>query len=223
MAIVRDVKAEIDPQELIDLIEQRQKRPVPQAWRQVIDEALVEARALVEPAIVYDVFPVVSAGSSALTVGDGIVLESPVVASLFGGAPEVVLMAFTIGRKLEDRVDELSKGSDVILSFTLDIIGSLAVANLGKGAYALIEGLAAQRNTKASIPLNPGTTHWPMSGQRVIAEAVGAGEAGIEAMESDVLRPFKTLSFAVALGDNVITPAEGSSCDYCENRDACRF
>jgi hypothetical protein len=199
VAIVRDVKAEIDPQELIDLIEQRQKRPVPQAWRQVIDEALVEA------------------------VGDGIVLESAVVASLFGGAPEVVLMAFTIGRKLEDRVDALSKGSDVILSFTLDIIGSLAVSNLGKGAYSLIEGLAAQRNTKASIPLNPGTTHWPMSGQRVIAEATGAGEAGIEALASGVLRPYKTLSFAVALGDSVITPAEGSSCDYCENRDACRI
>jgi hypothetical protein len=62
-----------------------------------------------------------------------------------------------------------------------------------------------------------------MSGQRLVAKLVRAGEIGVEAKESGVLSPFKSIAFAVALGDHVLTPAEGSSCDYCERRDLCRL
>jgi hypothetical protein len=103
----------------------------------------------------------------------------------------------------------------------LDIIG-LAPGKAGEVGYQVIADMAKAKATKASIPLNPGTSHWPMSGQRLVAELVGASEIGVEARESGVLHPFKSIAFAVALGDDVLTPAEGSSCDYCDRRDLCR-
>lgn len=192
------------------------------AWQRIVDEAMREAEELISPAIAYAVHPVVGVDESRLIVDGGAALESAVVASLFGGAPEVVPMIFTIGPRLEERVAEYGKANDFPASFALDVIGSIAVTKVGAVGYELIEGLARERGVKASIPLNPGTSHWPMSGQRVIAGLVPAADIGVEILSSDILRPFKSIAFVVALGSDVLTPAEGSSCDYCERRDLCR-
>jgi len=194
-----------------------------QAWLRMFEGSFAEARELIHPAIAYAVHPVVRAEADRLIVADGSALESPVLASLFAEAPEVVLMIYTIGPELEARVAEYGKANDVMAGFTLDVTGSLAVNEVGVVGYSLIEGLARERRVKASIPLNPGTSHWPMSGQRVIAGLVPAQEIGVEVLDSGLLRPFKTIAFAVGLGSNIITPAEGSSCDYCETRDLCRW
>jgi len=192
------------------------------AWQRIVDEAMREAEELISPAIAYAVHPVAGVEESRLIVDGGAALESAVVASLFGSAPEVVPMIFTIGPRLEERVAEYGKANDYPASFALDVIGSVAVTQVGAVGYELIEGLARERGVKASIPLNPGTSHWPMSGQRVIAGLVPAKEIGVEVLPSDILRPFKSIAFVVALGSDVLTPAEGSSCDYCERRDLCR-
>jgi len=189
----------------------------------MFEPAFAEARALIHPAIAYAVHRVLRAEADRLIVGDGSVIESPVAASLFAGAPDVVAMVYTIGPELEARVAEHGKANDVMAGFALDVMGSIAVDQVGIVGYGLIEGLARERGLKASIPLNPGTSHWPMSGQRVLAGLVPAQEIGIEVLDSGLLRPFKTIAFAVALGSNVLTPAEGSSCDYCEPRDLCRW
>jgi len=213
---------DLDKEEALQLVRQRQGLPRQKAWLEAVDEAMEEAKRLVRPAIAYDVFPVTAAEASRLVVGDGHALESAVVASLFARAPEVVLMVFTIGSLLEERVAALGSAGDYPTAFALDIAGSVMLGKAGEVGYGMIEEMAAARGTRASIPFNPGTSHWPMSGQRLVAELVGAGEIGVEARESGVLHPFKSIAFAVALGDDVLTPAEGSSCDYCDRRDLCR-
>jgi hypothetical protein len=202
----------------------RQRPGVPQgddAWLRAVDTALAEGRRLAQPAIAYEVFPVTAVEPSRLVIGESVALESGVVAALFGSVGEVVLMVYTIGPLLEARVDELSAQREYPVAFALDAVGSVALGKAGEAGYALIEAMAAERGVRASIPLNPGTSHWPLSGQRLIAEMVRAREIGVEARESGVLHPFKSIAFAVALGEDVLTPAEGSSCDYCERRDLC--
>ena len=229
MPVVRDFKVDLDKSEALQLVQRRRGTPGaaqsagrPDPWLDAVDDAFEEALQLVRPAIAYEVFPVTAAEPSRLVVGEGYALESAVVASLFASAPEVVLMVFTIGSALEERVAALGAAGDYPVAFALDIIGSVMLGKAGEKGYAIIEEMARARGTRASIPLNPGTSHWPMSGQGLVAELVGAGEIGVEARESGVLHPFKSIAFAVALGDNVITPAEGSSCDYCDRRDLCR-
>ena len=222
MPVLGGFGLDLDKEEALRLVRQRPGAPRQEAWLAAVDEAVDEALRLVRPAIAYDVFPVTAVEPSRLVVGEGHVLESAVVASLFARAPEVVLMVFTIGPLLEERVAALGSAGDYPVAFALDIVGSVMLGKAGDVGYGTIEEMAKARSTRASIPLNPGTSHWPMSGQRLIAELVGAKEIGVEARESGVLHPFKSIAFAVALGDDVLTPAEGSSCDYCENRDLCR-
>ncbi len=189
--------------------------------RQVYEAALAEARALIRPGIAYAAHPVVTVEAERLLVADGQALESPVVARLFAGAPEIVLTIYSIGPRLEERAKEYHAAGDYLTGFALDVMGSAAVNEVGRVAYGLIEDLAKSKGLNASIPLNPGTSHWPLSGNQVLTQLVPAAEIGIEPLDSGLLRPFKSISFAVALGEHVLTPAEGSSCDYCDTRDLC--
>jgi len=222
LPVLTGFKLDLDKEEALRLVRQRRGATSQEAWLEAVKSAVDEALRLIRPAIAYDTFPVTAAEPLRLIVGDGHPLESPVVASLFARAPEVVLMVFTIGPLLEERVAALGSAGDYPVAFALDIAGSVMLGKAGEVGYRIIENMAKAKVTKASIPLNPGTSHWPMSGQRLIAELVGAGEIGVEARESGVLHPFKSIAFAVALGDDVLTPAEGSSCDYCDRRDLCR-
>ncbi len=190
--------------------------------RQVYEAALAEARGLIQPGIAYAAHPVVGAEPERLLVADGQALESPVVARLFAEAPEVVLAIYSIGPLLEQRAADYQTARNYVPGFALDLMGSAAVDQVGQVAYDLIEDLAKSKGLKASIPLNPGTTHWPLSGNKVLAGLVPAAAIGIETLDSGLLRPFKSISFAVALGEHVLTPAEGSSCDYCDTRHLCR-
>ncbi len=222
MPLVTGFEVELERESVLRLLRQRPGLPQgDDAWLKAVDAALAEGRRLARPAIAYEVLPVTAVDPSRLVVGDGAALESAVVAVLFGSAGEVVLMVYTIGPLLEARVDELAAQREYPVAFALDAVGSVALGKTGEAGYALIEEMARARGVKASIPLNPGTSHWPLSGQRAIAELVGAREIGVEARESGVLHPFKSIAFAVALGEDVLTPAEGSSCDYCERRDLC--
>lgn len=222
MPLVTGFEVELERASVLRLLRQRPGVPKDDdAWLQAVDAALAEGRRLAQPAIAYEVFPITAVEPSRLVLGDGAALESNIVAVLFGSASEVVLMVYTIGPLLEARVDELAAQGDYPVAFALDAVGSVALGKAGEAGYAIIEEMAVARGVKASIPLNPGTSHWPLSGQRVIAELVGAREIGVEARESGVLHPFKSIAFAVALGEDVLTPAEGSSCDYCERRDLC--
>jgi hypothetical protein len=223
MPVVRDFPFTLDParvlkrygRDLSTLVD----RP---GLREVYEAALAEARGLIQPGIAYDVHPVVGAEGERLIIADGQALESPVVARLFAEAPEVVLAIYTIGPQLEERVAEYQGARNHLPGFALDLVGSAAVDEVGQVTYDIIEGLAKSKGWKASIPLNPGTSHWPLSGNKVLMGLVPAAGIGIEALDSGLLRPFKTISFAVALGEHVLTPAEGSSCDYCETRHLCR-
>ena len=190
--------------------------------RQVYEAALAEARTLIRPAIAYAVHPVVVAEAERLIIAEGQALESAVVARLFAEALEVVLAIYSIGPLLEERAAEYQAARNYLPGFALDLVGSAAVDEVGQVAYALIEDLAKSKGLKASIPLNPGTSHWPLSGNKVLTQLVPAEAIGIETLESGLLRPFKSISFAVALGEHVLTPAEGSSCDYCDTRYLCR-
>ena len=223
MPVVMDFPFALDPARLL----QRYGREVSglidrPELRQVYEAALAEARTLIRPAIAYAVYPVMAVEGERLVIADGQVLESAVVARLFGEAPEVVLTIYTIGPLLEERAAEYQAARNHLPGFALDLIGSAAVDEVGQTTYGLIEDLAKAKGLKASIPLNPGTSHWPLSGNKVLTQLLPAAAIGIETLDSGLLRPFKSISFVVALGEHVLTPAEGSSCDYCDTRSLCR-
>jgi len=224
MPVLKDFSFDLDPSQVpnrwSDRLSRLNDRP---DWRGMWEAALAEARDLIRPAVCYGVCEVTGSDGGRLFLAGGRAIESAVAARLFAGAPEVVLTIFTIGPLLEERVAEHEAAGGHLEGFVLDLMGSLAVNQVGQVAWTAIEELAASKGVKASIPLNPGTSHWPLSGNGLLVELIPAADIGVEVLESGLLRPFKSISYAVALGKDVLTPDQGSSCDYCDTRHLCRL
>lgn len=190
--------------------------------REALDQARAEMQGLLRAAFGYEVHPITGSEPGALLIGDGYRLASPVVAALYAGASAVVLLAYTIGPLLEARVAEYRAQRDALRSYMLDTLGSLGVTALGRIAHNHVKRLAAERGLRASIPLNPGTSHWPIEGQRLFLDLIPAAEIGLSLSDNYLLCPIKSISMAIALGPDVLTDAEGSSCDYCAHPELCR-
>ncbi|MBI4595229.1 MAG: hypothetical protein HY730_02500 [Candidatus Tectomicrobia bacterium] len=199
----------------------------PSKWVKTPDQERImgllvkEMEALLSPAMAFNSSYIAEVLPSGIKLTTGHFLESPVVAELFGEAEEIVLLVYTIGPLLEEKVKGYSQKGLIVESYYLDFLGSLAVTEVGRIAYDIIEKQGKERNLKASIPLNPGTTHWPSSGQKVVLDLSGGRDIGITMSDSFILIPTKTISMAIALGKNILTPQEGSSCDYCDNPSLC--
>ncbi|TAK35681.1 MAG: hypothetical protein EPO21_05315 [Chloroflexota bacterium] len=192
-------------------------RVSPSTYRRALDEV----RALVQPAFCYAVQPVLGAEPDRLLIATGQSLRSPVVAELFASAPEVALLVYTIGPALETRVAELRQQGKHLMENLLDRLGTLALQEVGAVAYGRVEELAREKGVRASIPLNPGTTHWPSADQTVFEELCPLNAIGVSLTASFFLHPLKSISMAIALGPDVLTPDKGSSCDYCATRHLC--
>lgn len=222
MTVIKDFALDFEPLRTLERMGRDQALLGEALSRKAYAAALDEARNLVQPTIAYAIHPVAGVEEGRLLIAEGAALESPVVASLFGSAPEVALLAYTIGPMLEVRVQQLKDGGEHAASRVLDIIGSLALHEVGQVAYRHVEELARAKGMKASIPLNPGTSHWPSSGQQIFLKLCPLAEIGIQLTASNFLVPFKSITMAIALGTDVLTPDRGSSCDYCATRELCR-
>ena len=188
---------------------------------QIMASVSKEIETLLHPAIAFNGYGIDGRSHAGLRLVSGHLLESPVVSDLFSGAEEIVLMVYTIGSSVEEKVKEYSKRGLIAESYYLDMLGSLAVTELGCLAFEKVKNRGIGLKLKTSFPLNPGTSHWPASGQKIVLELSGGRETGVTISESFLLIPTKTISMAIALGKNVLTPEQGSSCHYCDNPQLC--
>lgn len=192
------------------------------ALREIRDSLSAEQAALLRSLYVYDFFPVEERLERGYVIGKGRLLESKAAFKAFRGAGLVALLVYTIGPLLEERAQEYRLGNQHLESMVLDAFGSLAVSEVGRVAYEEVRRLAEGKGLKASVPLNPGTTHWPMAGQRVFFDLLPLAEAGFTLDPAGFIHPRHTISMAIGLGDDVLTPEQGSSCDFCADPDLCR-
>jgi hypothetical protein len=98
----------------------------------------------------------------------------------------------------------------------------LAVSEVGEIAYEEIRRLAESHGLKASVPLNPGTTHWPMASQSLFFDLLPLASVGFSLVPPGLIHPRHSISMAIGLGDDVLTPEEGSSCNFCAEPELCR-
>jgi hypothetical protein len=222
MPILQGFALPFDPVESLARIRAAQGRPASsEALRQSDEQALAELQPRLAPAVAYGVYALRGRVAEGLLLANGQVLRSQVAGELFGAAGEVVIMVYTIGPAAEARAAELQAAGDYSVAYTLDALATLALNEVGVVACREIDCLAQSEGVRASIPLNPGTSHWPASDQPRVVALAGAGAIGVQVTSSFLLRPFKTNSMAIALGENVLTPEQGSSCDYCARPELC--
>ncbi len=189
---------------------------------ELVEELLPRGRELVEPVILYDLFPVEEVHPGEVVLKE-VRLRSKGLAKLWAQAQEVALILCTIGPALDEQVSAHFVASDPLRGLVLDAIGTAALEGLAEEACRLIAEVAKGKRWEASAPLSPGNLDWGLEEQRVFFDLLPAKEIGLRLKESYQMTPLKSLSLAVGLGEAVLPSMEKSPCTYCSLKRRCRY
>ncbi len=200
--------------------------PSPRSALHAISEEAVEmAKALVQPAAVYQEYSVVRISDDAviLRADSGLVqLTVGRHAGLLEPARLLVIAVWTIGSALEGCVRDRLAASDVLFAFMLDVAGTMCLGAVGKAVQAAAQERAAGLSWGVSAVLSPGSlVGWPVQGQRELCNLLSLGEIGVRLSEYCVLEPHKSASAVIGIGPNYDSVHTGSMCRYCAIAETC--
>jgi hypothetical protein len=187
----------------------------------VLQEELVEAQQLIEPAACWDTFPVREVRHEKLVLGDGTKIGGGPVAAVVGGADDLVVAVCTVGSRITEQVDAYSREKDLFRGMMLSDLASWAVDLVRQELCEWIEEDAKGRGLHVSTPLSPGESVWPVSEQATIFSLVDAGRIGVTLSPSMIMRPLKSLSLIMGIGSRAMGSEGGTNCDFCTIRDRC--
>lgn len=191
------------------------------ALLQAAGQALAIGAPLLRPAVLMRRLAVRGLRHERLLLEDGTTLSGPLVGSALGRARHVALVLCTLGKQLEEVIASVMPDNP-LLGLALDGLGTAAMEILAAQACNRVEKQAAAQGLQVSLPLSPGMEGWPLDpGQVEMFAALDGEQIGVTSNESLMMRPRKSLTFALGIGKDVTI--EGDPCNYCSLHETCRY
>jgi hypothetical protein len=181
---------------------------LPPALAALLDEALAEARRLVQARGAF----VEVAPERAAEVG-----LTPV------RARGLALGLVTAGAAIEERAAAVGRSGEAARALVLDAAGSAAVEEAADRLGALIAGGAAAPDDPGTLPcrVSPGYPGWALTDQPRLFRLLPHAALGVTLLPSAMMVPEKSISFAMWLGRTGRAPGAGG-CSRC-GLARCRF
>jgi hypothetical protein len=188
---------------------------------EIAEWAIEEGNLLISPAVSYSQFRVETLSHERLSLKDKRYLTGPLITEHLAPAREVIPILCTLGPHLEEVISRLIL-EDAVRGLALDGFGNAAIEVLANHVCFLMDQKAQESGCTTTIPLSPGMLGWPVEvGQRQIFSLVDGASIGISLEESLMMRPRKSLSMVVGIGESLLV--KGRTCDYCSLKDTCRY
>jgi hypothetical protein len=196
------------------------KRPSMQAAARA---GLARAVELVDPAMVYDWFPVGQVAAKTAEIG-GLTFQLGRHADLLEPAESAMLAVVTVGPRLEAESRRLQAAGKALDAYMLDAAGVFGVGLLLHKVHGLVEEEAAQRGWGVGAELAPGQlSGWSISEQLLVAQLLDVTGIGVSVTDSGILVPQKSASLMVGIGSGYESSEVRSPCEFCDVRETCRF
>lgn len=196
------------------------KRP---AMQEAARAGLARALELVEPAVVYDWFPVSLPERRQARVG-GEVFSIGSHADLLQEAESVLLAVVTVGPRLEAESRRLQAAGKALDAYMLDAAGIFGVGLLIHKAHGIVEQEARERGWGVGAELAPGQlSGWDISEQLIVGRLLDVEAIGVQVSASGILVPQKSASLLVGIGPGYEASEVRSPCEYCDVQETCRF
>jgi len=187
-----------------------------------LKQVLEEASELLSPRGVVKTCTVSSIEKDRVMLAYGQSFQGESLGNLLEGSSSVCIACLTIGPRLEQEVTALLKEKCFLKAYLLDAFGSLILQRASKLVENLIVEEACLQNLHTSMMLSPGDFGWPLNEQRKIFKLVSAEKIAIELTDSFIMKPIKSITFIVGIGEGA-RQRHGSSCLYCSRRETCLF
>ncbi len=189
----------------------------PQVTRE-IGRRLEEAHALMQPRAVYVVREVQRMTDTQLDLRDGPSFHGP-IAGFLKPARRVVVYVLTIGDELELQASERMNDNDLLGGFTLDAIGSATTDIAGDRLTEHLLHQEADENEAVTPPFSPGYCGLPLDQQAPLFAYLEASLIGVQLNDSFMMKPVKSCSGLIGIGDREEVVERGVPCQWCELND----
>lgn len=191
--------------------------------RESWEGALDDARTLIEPAAMWDYFPVVEIRHESILLACGARLGGGPLAGVVAGAAELAVAVCTVGQAVSSRIREHQQARKLLRGLLLDELGSWAVDMVRQQVCRRLQDDAEAAGQRVSTSLSPGESEWPLEDQGVLFALLDAGSIGVSLGPTLLMSPVKSLSFVLGRGSNLTGHEGGSHCDFCVIRERCTY
>jgi hypothetical protein len=185
--------------------------------------ALDDLLRLAEPAAAYELHEIEALMHDRLQVAGGLKLGCGAVSAVVAGAEQLYVGVCTLGQALDARIREHGAAGRQLEMLLLDELASWAVDAVRTQLYERIRAGLGTRGLRASSPLSPGESSWPIREQRKLFKLVDAAALGITLERNDLMTPMKSLTLAFGAGSKEMGHEGLHACELCSISDRCRY
>lgn len=178
---IKDLKIDFDEKRILRLIGYKKRRKVKEPVESLIQEEKRKFDRLLQPEAIYAIID----------------YEKTNKHPIFKDAEKVALCVCTIGPKLEEEVQALTKKNELLRALILDALGSEAVEEVAVQSDKLLAGKAREMSLWPSKRFSPGYGQWDIKEQRFVFSILPAEQIGVILKESCMMVPRKSVSFRI--------------------------
>jgi hypothetical protein len=193
------------------------------ARKAAFQEALTGIKESMQPAAVWDSWPVKEFLHEKVGLVNGVRLGGGPVVEVVRGAEELIVAVCTLGPETDQRIADYQKNREIFKALVLDELASWALDMIRQQLCQELEAGLAQEGKRASAPLSPGESTWSINDQRLLFELVDAAAIGVSLSPSMVMRPLKSLSLILGSGKNPLGVEGATNCDFCTMKERCAY
>jgi len=183
----------------------------------------VTEKCLLAPLYTYRILPIASIESNRILLKDGAIIKGDLLPSILSKSSKLVVIACTIGPRLENEATKYMAHGDTLRGLLLDGIGTAAIDELVIKTCKLMRLKAKERGLQASSPLCPGMPGLNISEQWNLFELLSPNGIGITLSSSGIMHPLKSSSAVIGIGPDMPVWTQAEVCGRCNLGDSCHY
>jgi uncharacterized membrane protein YciS (DUF1049 family) len=189
----------------------------------LLDQACTEAQIVSQPKATWQIYNY-NAETSTIMSPEPLTLPPTVISKHLANALKVIVIAVTIGSKLEELVSDYFTNNEYTLGLLLDAAGTTAVEIAADQACELIKQQVNKQGYSPLFRFSPGYGQWDITVQPQILSLAHADKINVTATPSCMLLPRKSITAVIGLTANISTnnlerKIKNSKCHQCQQVD----
>jgi len=219
--IIKDTKLNIAREEALryqGYSKKRVKKPN-QNILQITEEEINRGYNFFKPRGIYSLIKIINFTSKGrINLENELVFRfSKSVINQLKRASHLLVGVVTIGDFLEKKVSGLFSQGEYLQALALDAVGTVAVEDFSRGVRKLARQEVKEQCFETSRHFSPGYGGWEVSQQEIIFKSIPVDNIGVRLTKGYMMLPQKSLSWAIGVGKEIITPSEeDNNCGNCQ-------
>jgi len=198
------------------------KQEIEKSLDKLIDETIEESKTLILPKFVYGSYENRLTDKGVILAGTNLVFQGEDIKEHLKYSKEVIVMATTIGSKIETRIKFYEK-SNLTKALILDSCATTAVEEVCDQIEEYIKSEANKKNLSITFRYSPGYGDLPLTIQGELLSILKADKTiGLTASAHHLLFPRKSVTAIIGLipmGKEL----KEKGCETCKNYETCGF